>query len=138
MKKSIIIFSFLISISHCLFGLENSFTSDLADKNNISITVSCNDLPLDSVKVVILDNGVILGSGWTNNEGLANILIADVSGLTVNIKAVKKGYDSFYLKGGLLSSSTSFQINMHLKTNKPKPTSFLEFQLEKEDIKQPI
>jgi hypothetical protein len=139
MKKNILFFTFIIGISSSFYGMSNYFyNNNFDEKNTISITVSCDNQPLDSVKVIILDDKTILGSGWTNNKGLANVIIADVSGLTVNIKAVKKGYETFYLKGGLLSNSTGFQINMNLKTNNPNPTNFLEFQLEKEDIKQPI
>ncbi len=126
-----------MTISIPSFGMK-SINYNFDEKNTISITVSCDNQPLDSVKVIVLDDDLVLGSGWTNNQGVADVLVADVTGLTVNIKAIKKGYETFYLKGGLLSSSTGFQINMHLKTSNPKPTNFLEFQLEKEDIKQPL
>ena len=138
MKKTLLLFTFLTAVSTLLYSLNNpTYTIDLEEKNNINITVTCNDQPLDSVKVVILDDKVVLGYGWTNSEGIADVTINDVSGLTVNIKATKKGYETFFLKGGLLSSSTSFQIDMHSKTDNPNPTNFLEFQLEKENIKQP-
>ena len=138
MKRTILLFTFLIAISSLVYSLNNpSYTIGLEEKNNINITVTCNDQPLDSVKVVILDDELVLGYGWTNSEGIADVTIDDVSGLTVNIKATKKGYETFFLKGGLLSSTTSFQIDMHSKTDNPKPTNFLEFQLEKENIKQP-
>tara|TARA_B100001758_G_C18399174_1_gene607865 strand:+ start:194 stop:613 length:420 start_codon:yes stop_codon:yes gene_type:complete len=138
MKKTLLLFTFLTVVSSLLYSLNNpTYTIDLEEKNNINITVTCNDQPLDSVKVVILDDKVVLGYGWTNSEGIADVTINDVSGLTVNIKATKKGYETFFLKGGLLSSSTSFQIDMHSKTDNPNPTNFLEFQLEKENIKQP-
>ena len=138
MKKTLLLFTFLTVVSSLLYSINNpTYTIDLEEKNNINITVTCNDQPLDSVKVVILDDKVVLGYGWTNSEGIADVTINDVSGLTVNIKATKKGYETFFLKGGLLSSSTSFQIDMHSKTDNPNPTNFLEFQLEKENIKQP-
>lgn len=137
MKKSILLLTLIMTISIPSFGMK-SINYHFDEKNTISITVSCDNQPLDSVKVIVLDDDLVLGSGWTNNQGVANVLVADVTGLTVNIKAIKKGYETFYLKGGLLSSSTGFQINMHLKTSNPKPTNFLEFQLEKEDIKQPL
>ena len=138
MKKTLLLFTFLTVVSSLLYSLNNpTYTIDLEEKNNINITVTCNDQPLDSVKVVILDDKVVLGYGWTNSEGIADVTINDVSGLTVNIKATKKGYETFFLKGGLLSSSTSFQIDMHSKTDNPNPTNSLEFQLEKENIKQP-
>ena len=126
-----------MSISIPFFGIK-SINYQPYEKNTISITVSCDNQPLDSVKVIVLDDDLVLGSGWTNYQGIANVLVADASGITVNIKAIKRGYETFYLKGGLLSSSTGFQINMHLKTSNPKSTNFLEFQLEKEDIKQPL
>ena len=138
MKKTLLLFTFLTVVSSLLYSINNpTYTIDLEEKNNINITVTCNDQPLDSVKVVILDDKVVLGYGWTNSEGIADVTINDVSGLTVNIKATKKGYETFFLKGGLLSYSTSFQIDMHSKTDNPNPTNFLEFQLEKENIKQP-
>jgi hypothetical protein len=137
MKKIVVFLTLIMVISIPFFGMKN-YSFHLDEKNTISITVSCDNQPLDSVKVIILDKDLVLGSGWTDNKGVANVMVADVTGLTVNIKAVKKGYETFYLKGGLLSSSTGFQINMHLKTSNPKPTNFLEFQLEKEDIKQPL
>lgn len=137
MKKSILLLTLIMTISIPSFGMK-SINYNFDEKNTISITVSCDNQPLDSVKVIVLDDDLVLGSGWTNNQGVADVLVADVTGLTVNIKAIKKGYETFYLKGGLLSSSTGFQINMHLKTSNPKPTNFLEFQLEKEDIKQPL
>ena len=50
------------------------------------------------------------------NETMIAAFVA-LTGQTVNIKAIKQGYESFFLKGGLLSSSTSFQINMHQLNN---------------------
>ena len=140
MKKIFLILPIILLI---LIGRSYSNNIDISslffeEKNNISITVTNNDNPIDSVKVFILDGKKILGFDWTNKEGIANVLVDDFSGKTVDIKAVKDGFETFYLKGGLLSTSTSFQVNMNLLTKSSNPTNFLEFNLEKETIKQPL
>ena len=139
MKKTLLIISIiLIALVGRSYLNNDTYSSNYSDeKNNISITVTNNDKPIDSVQVFILDGEKVLGFDWTNKQGLANVLINDISGKTVDIKATKEGFETFYLKGGLLSTSTSFQVNMNLVNENSNPTNFLEFKLEKETIKQP-
>ena len=138
MKKTLLIISIiLIALVGRSYLNDDNYSSNYSDeKNNISITVTNNDNPIDSVQVFILDGEKVLGFDWTNKQGLANVLINDISGKTVDIKATKEGFETFYLKGGLLSTSTSFQVNMNLVNENSNPTNFLEFKLEKETIKQ--
>ena len=138
MKKTLLIISIiLIALVGRSYLNNDNYSSNYSDeKNNISITVTNNDKPIDSVQVFILDGEKVLGFDWTNKQGLANVLINDISGKTVDIKATKEGFETFYLKGGLLSTSTSFQVNMNLVNENSNPTNFLEFKLEKETIKQ--
>ncbi len=138
MKKTLLIISIiLIALVGRSYLNNDNYPSNYSDeKNNISITVTNNDKPIDSVQVFILDGEKVLGFDWTNKQGLANVLINDISGKTVDIKATKEGFETFYLKGGLLSTSTSFQVNMNLVNENLNPINFLEFKLEKETIKQ--
>ena len=138
MKKTLLIISIiLIALVGRSYLNNDNYPSNYSDeKNKISIKVTNNDKPIDSVQVFILDGEKVLGFDWTNKQGLANVLINDISGKTVDIKATKEGFETFYLKGGLLSTSTSFQVNMNLVNENLNPINFLEFKLEKETIKQ--
>ena len=138
MTKTLLIISIiLIALVGRSYLNNDNYSSNYSDeKNNISITVTNNDKPIDSVQVFILDDEKVLGFDWTNKQGLANVLINDISGKTVDIKATKEGFETFYLKGGLLSTSTIFQVNINLVNENSNPTNFLEFKLEKETIKQ--
>ena len=136
----ILLISILI-LTNCLPPLYNESTASYSDEAVISLKVSVfvtyNENPLEGVNVLISQAGKEIGKGITDTTGSVDIMFDQISpdNKFIDIKANKKGFQEFILKGSLLSTVTKFEIPMTKLTGEMKDSKTLHFEMNEEKIK---